>query len=234
MISAPGTYGGWDRTGNVTITADGVVLENFILRNGRVDFAGRRNLTIRNFQTYNSQMMGLNADARTCWIERGAFYGPPHTAIGFNFSARWIYFGDCQDDCLAPHGSNGGTIEYCYVNKVNVSQNPEAHADAMHVAGSSNMTIRYNKFVSGTHAGVNSAVFSNFDNVNNTWEYNYFDGGGFAVYMNTGPHTGTVVQHNRWGRSAYFAPITAGGSDTGPITWLDNAFLDNGEVINKP
>ena len=84
VISAPGTYGNVEHTGEVVIAADNVVLENFVLRNGRVDFSNRRGVTVRNFVVYggwNETFRGAGADARTCWVEHWALYAPG--------TARW-------------------------------------------------------------------------------------------------------------------------------------------------
>ena len=118
-------------------------------------------------------------------------------------------------DCFSPHGSDGGTIEYCYVNRVGVPASGEKHADGWHSFGTSNMTVRYNKFVAGTHQGVNSAVNFDVSNSNNLIEYNYFDGGGYAVY-HAGGGTSTF-RHNRFGRTTGLGPVYPVG--WGSVAW---------------
>jgi len=56
------------------------------------------------------------------------------------------------------------------------------------------------------------------------------DGGGYAFYMAAGSNA--TVRHNRWGRSAGLGPVYP--SQWGSVVWTDNAFLDNGQVINRP
>lgn len=61
------------------------------------------------------------------------------------------------------------------------------------------------------------------------WQGNYFNGGGYTVYVETG--TGHQFIDNRWGRDTLYGNhfFEAAASAT---TWTGNAYADNGEVIN--
>ena len=83
---------------------------------------------------------------------------------------------------------------------------------------------KYDADHAGKWMSSNAVVDSRFKN-------NYFDGGGYTFGMSDGADI--VVRGNRWGRNGFAGPVYPVPYGAG-VTWIDNAFLDNGQVIPKP
>jgi hypothetical protein len=246
VIDRPGTYGGWDRTGWVMITSDNVVLENFILRSGQILVENRHNVTVRNFEIHDSvsnygvagqgTIAAHGSDPASVVIEDGAFYRPDHGTFQGSATFRRLYVKDCISDVFRVN--NGTVVEYCYVDRVGWPADGQKHADGWQSFGLDGVTVRYNRFSPGVHGGVNSALAFTQDfgsvNTNCTIEYNYFDGGVYSVYLSSGPGGNNAFRHNRFSRLAGAGPIYPIVPNASSIDWLDNAYLDNGEIIGRP
>ena len=231
------------KSGSLSITTDGATYENLDIT-GDV-WIDASNVTIRNFridgQFSSSSFYGINIAPGNSGIllEDGEIMRTGNGIRGLGYTARRIYIHDNNDDGLRPEGAPGSgptLIEYCFVEKMGLSDG--AHADALQVSGVSDgsydVTLQYNNFympAPGTpeHPGdaskASAVIFIAKPVSNYLIQNNWMNGGGYTVYCG-GNTTDVVWRNNIFGDDYDYDAVTGSCQN-----WSGNIWEDTEEPI---
>lgn len=223
-------------SGPQTVNTDNTIIDSKTITGTLV--TNGNNITVRNclFSGTATDQYGILVNNGNATMDHCTFSGHQNAWAGGPYYATYCEItGMTQDGCKL---SSGSTVDHCYFHDFATSTG--AHADGAQMQdGVTNLTIQYNWFhpTSTTADLVNSALFlcptfgpstAGPVNVN----YNVFGGGGYTVYCVDGANGTYVVSNitfrgNRWLRDHVNGPTSVNV----PVTWIDNAYQDNGEVI---
>ena len=207
----------------MTITQEGAVVENFILRGGTI-LIKANNVTIRNFIIENPITTGAairfeSNDVTGGLIEYGEIYGGSATngVSGSNYTARRLHIHHMQSDCFRVKVNV--TIEGCYLHDFGMGENSHGDGVQMYPTDGGNMRIIGNYIDA---RGGNAALFQ----VEGGWhiEGNYLTGGNFTIYATGAPDQ--VILNNTWGKDYKYGTLYIGRGDKSLFTWSGNKWGD--------
>ncbi|MEX0887585.1 MAG: right-handed parallel beta-helix repeat-containing protein, partial [Phycisphaeraceae bacterium] len=225
------TLGDLTPSGGMTITTDGMVIENMYITGGLNIKAN--NVTVRN--TYidagtppAGPFYGINASfgyTGTLIEDVTVIGGRSKSVYGGNMTVRRVNLSGGLDTL---HVQSNVLVEDSYLH--DLFQLPGSHNDGIQSTGGSNVTIRGNT-IQALYQQQTSAIIiqSNFSPVDNVLiENNFLSGGTYTVYVRDkgnghGVPTNVVIRDNVWEHEGWkFGLISADGGDH--ITYTGNTF----------
>lgn len=173
-----------ERSGSVTVTTDGAVIENLDI-NGRI-IVKADNVTIRNVRVTGNASHLIRNHGRDLLVEDTTLIGQRPCAAGIaftNYTARRVDISGCADGLKA---NSDVVIEDSYIHELRKWSG--THNDGIQGTGGSNIVIRNNRIEGPLRASVSAIKFDSLnrhlDNV--TIEENLIAGGGFSIYLEAG------------------------------------------------
>jgi len=227
-------------SGSITVTEDGAIIENVIVR-GMIDVLAD-NVTIRNFiiagagtTTYGIRAM---AGKTGIVIEDGEVRRCKSAGLfGRGFTARRLNIHEMLRDGMKLEGDN--LIEACWIHHLGTAE--EAHADGNQTTTGHNIVLRGNYFEMPTGVAgykTNATAFQRTDMgpiSNFIIDSNWLDGGNYTVYFrgDAGGHSVTDCQliNNRFGRNYRYGVLSIVGS-VHNLTITGNVWDDTGELMS--
>lgn len=235
------------QTGTITINNSNTTIENVDLTGRIVIGNNAENITIRNckitpvsgsyygIQIYsgtNILVEDVEIDLSNCLSTSSA------GIIGSNWTARRVYTHESGSDGYK--AVNNCLLESCYTDRLGMRTG--AHADGLQISAGSGLTIRGCTFemptgVPGFISTSNLMLKSDSGDITDiTVEYNYFNGGGYTIYITEGTAGYTIsdvdASNNRFGRDYAFGILAVGSNvTTSEYTWDNNTFKDTNVII---